>query len=257
MPGNARWMIVRGNGVFVSAGTSATILFSGDPVKTCPVLRAQYLGHRDTVPLYAVETNTESSVRGCTFSPNIRELHGILPDDELALAAFAVRIVDFNRTTRFCGQCGAPTRQSGIERAKCCDACGLITYPRTSPAIIVLIRNGDKVLLARSPRFPPGLYSIIAGFVEAGETLEETVVREIREEVSIEVRDVAYVASQPWPFPHSLMLGFHGEDAGGEVRVDGVEVEAAGWFHRDRLPALPSPGSIARRLIEEFAARRQ
>jgi NAD+ diphosphatase len=252
MPGNARWMIVRGNGVFVSAGTPATILFSGDPEKTCPVLRAQYLGHRDTVPLYAVETNTESSVRGCTFSPNIRELHGILPDDELALAAFAVRIVDFNRTARFCGQCGAPTRQSGIERAKCCDACGMITYPRTSPAIIVLIRNGDNVLLARSPRFPPGMYSIIAGFVEPAETLEEAVRREVWEEVGLEVTNIRYYGSEPWPFPNSLMIGFVADYAGGRITIDNNEIVAAGWFDREHLPTLPSPLSISRALINRW-----
>jgi len=254
MPGNAGWVIVRGNGVYIAAGTPPTILFSGNPEKTCTILRSQYLGHRNDVPLYAVETGPDSPVAGCTFHANIRELHGILPDDELALAAFAVRIIDFDRTTRFCGQCGAPTRQSGIERAKCCDACGMITYPRTSPAIIVLIRKGDKVLLARSPRFPPDMYSIIAGFVEACETLEEAVRREVREEVGLEVTNIRYLASEPWPFPNSLMLGFVADYAGGRITIDNNEIVAAGWFGREDLPTLPSPLSISRALIDRWIA---
>jgi len=215
-----------------------------------PALRKQYLGHLDSRACYAAEVSQDSAVPGSLYYRNVRDLYGILPDYELALAALAVRVIDFDRTTTFCGQCGAETRMSRIERAKICDRCGLITYPRTSPAIIVLVRNGDTILLARSPRFPPDLFSIIAGFVEPGETLEEAVHREVKEEVGIRISNIRYIDSEPWPFPHSLMLGFIADYTGGEIAIDNNEIVAAGWFDRNHLPVLPSPMSISRALIE-------
>jgi NAD+ diphosphatase len=248
-PGDAEWVIVRDNGVYVLPGTPPTLFFS-----ECPsALRMQYLGHRDSVACYAAEISSDPAPPGGTFYPSVRELYGILPDDEIAIAALAVRIIDFDRTTRFCGQCGAPNRQSRRERAKCCDTCGLVTYPRTSPAIIVLVRNGDCILLARSPRFPPGLHSILAGFVEPGETLEEAIHREVREETGIEVENIRYMGSEPWPFPGSLMIGFVADYAGGEIVIDNNEIIFAGWFDRDHLPGLPSPMSISRALIDWWA----
>ncbi len=184
----------------------------------------------------------------------LRTLFGIVADEELGCASRAVQLLEFDAAHRFCGRCGSRALPSPVEHARVCTGCGATVYPRLSPAVIVLVSRGDECLLARSPRFPPGMYSTIAGFVEPGETAEHAVDRELAEECGVRVQGLRYAGSQPWPFPHSLMLGFHGEDAGGELRVDGVEVEAAGWFHRDRLPTLPSPGSIARRLIEEFVA---
>ena len=122
--------------------------------------------------------------------------------------------------------------------------------------MITLISDGDRMLLARSPHFAPGVYSTIAGFVEPGESLEETVVREIREEVGVEVRNVRYFGSQPWPFPNSLMIGFTAEYVSGEIRFDGVEIEDARWFTAEDLPRLPAPLSIARRLIDDFLGSR-
>ena len=138
------------------------------------------------------------------------------------------------------------------ERAQVCPQCGLTAFPRLSPAIIVCIRRGEQILLARNHRFPPGRFSVLAGFVEPGETLEEAVAREVREEVGIRVRDIRYFGSQPWPFPNSLMLGFTAEYAEGELVVDESELAEAHWFTRDNLPDLPPPISIARRLIEDF-----
>lgn len=131
-----------------------------------------------------------------------------------------------------------------------CSACGLLVYPRISPAVMVLIQRGDELLLARSPHFKPGVFSALAGFVEAGETLEQCAVREVREEVGIEISNLRYFQSQPWPFPDSLMLAFFADYAGGVITPDPSEIEAADWFSRKALPLLPDPVSIARRLID-------
>jgi NAD+ diphosphatase len=141
------------------------------------------------------------------------------------------------------------------ERSRECPACGLGAYPRVAPAIMALIRRGpDEVLLARSPRFPPGMYSALAGFVEPGETLEQCLEREVLEEVGVQVENVRYFASQPWPFPHSLMIAFVADWKSGEISVDPLEIEAAQWFKICSLPPLPNPISISRRLIDAVVA---
>jgi NAD+ diphosphatase len=135
----------------------------------------------------------------------------------------------------------------------------MMHYPRLSPAAIVLVRRGDEILLARSPGFPKGLYSVLAGFVEPGESIEETVAREVREEVGIEVRNVRYFGSQPWPFPNSLMIGFTADYAGGELAPEPGEIEDAGWYRADELPespiSVPARVSIARAMIDDFVER--
>ena len=256
LPRSSLRVFVQDNGVYVQSDPVPSLFFPDDFDIPGPALREQYLGHLDSRACYAVEVSPCSALPGSHYYPNIRDLYGILPDRELALAALAVRIIDFDRTTTFCGQCGAETRMSRIERAKICDRCGLITYPRTSPAIIVLVMHEDKILLARSPRFPPDLFSIIAGFVEPGETLEEAVHREVKEEVGIRIANIRYMGSEPWPFPHSLMLGFIADYAGGAIAIDNNEIVAAGWFDREHLPTLPSPMSISRALIEYWISGR-
>jgi len=164
----------------------------------------------------------------------------------------AVQIVAWGQTHRYCGRCGTQNEHAEDERAQTCPACGLMCFPRLSPAIIVRIQRDDKILLARNHRFPAGRYSVLAGFVEPGETLEQCVVREVREEVGIEVKDIHYFASQPWPFPNSLMLGFTARYKSGEIQVDDIELAEANWFGPDDLPNLPPPLSIARRLIDDY-----
>jgi NAD+ diphosphatase len=136
-----------------------------------------------------------------------------------------------------------------------CPVDGLSNYPRVAPAVIVLVERDDTALLARSGRWEVPMYSTLAGFVEPGETIEDTVSREIREEVGVDVTDVRYVASQPWPFPHSLMLGFTARWAGGDITVDGDEIADANWYRASALPMIPPPPSIARRLIDDWLAR--
>ena len=130
-----------------------------------------------------------------------------------------------------------------------------LQFPRLSPAVIVLVQRGNQLLMARSRHFAPGVYSVLAGFVEPGETLEEAVEREVFEETGIRVKDIRYFGSQPWPFPHSLMIGFTARYAGGEIKINDEEIEDAGWYTADRLPGQPGKISIARQLIEWFVAK--
>jgi NAD+ diphosphatase len=189
----------------------------------------------------------------------LRAVTAGLPAGEAGLLAFARALAHWRLRNRYCGACGGPmvTLQAGHCRR--CDACGFDTFPRTDPAVICLVVSGEHCLLGRSRHFPEGMYSTLAGFVEAGESLEQTIVREIREEVGIEVTAVRYRSSQPWPFPQSLMLGFRAEAPFTPPVIDVAEIEDARWLHRDELRdpenrpvRLPNPDSIARFLIEEW-----
>ncbi len=182
----------------------------------------------------------------------LRVLLSSFASEWVGVAGRAMQIATFAATHRRCGRCGAPTVRDRGEHSVRCEPCALSFYPRISPAIIVLVRRGARALLARAPRFPEGMYSALAGFVEAGESLEETLVREVREEVGIEVRDPLYFGSQPWPFPHSLMIAFVAQHRSGEIRVDGREIVDARWFSKEGLPRLPPRLSIARRLVESW-----
>jgi NAD+ diphosphatase len=177
--------------------------------------------------------------------------HG-LPDDQFRAAGTARQKVQWHRTHRFCSSCGAPTRRHATQEAMECSSCGQLHFARVAPAVIVLVQRGHEALLARSPHFTPGVYSTLAGFVEPGESLEECIHREIDEEVGVQVENLRYFASQPHPFPHSLMIGFVADWRSGDIRIDPSEIEDARWFTRGRLPELPHPMSIARALIEEF-----
>jgi len=168
----------------------------------------------------------------------------------------AFHVAQWRRESLFCGSCGAKNGDSGTELARLCPVCGRVEFPRIAPAVITLITNDEgKILLAHNKKFTPGVYSLIAGFVEAGENLEAAAVREIREEIGIEISGIKYIASQPWPFPHSLMTGFSARYAAGTIRPDGIEIEDAQWFSRDTLPLLPGPGSLSRCLISRWLDR--
>lgn len=185
---------------------------------------------------------------------NLRALYGEITEVELAVASRALQIVEWAATHRFCGRCATATERATGERAMRCPGCGLSVYPRISPAIIVLVRKGDLALLAHGTRFPLPFYSTLAGFVEAGESLEECLVREVKEEVGIEVGDLRYFGSQSWPFPNSLMLGFFATWKSGEIVIDPTEIVDARWFGADELPMVPPPLSISRQLIDVWVA---
>jgi NAD+ diphosphatase len=178
--------------------------------------------------------------------------YGRASETEWLVAGRAVQLVDWARTHRFCGRCGTATLMQSNERAMKCPACSLLAFPRLAPAMITLVTRGDEALLARGVQFRGPMYSCLAGFVEPGESLEGAVVREVREEVGVEVGNVRYQGSQPWPFPHSLMVGFRAEWAGGDIVCDPTEILDAQWFRRDELPNIPPRISIARKLIDAW-----
>jgi NAD+ diphosphatase len=186
----------------------------------------------------------------------LRALLGQMRPELMSIAGRAVQIAQWERAHRFCGACGTPTERVAGQRAKRCPRCELLAFPRVTPAIIVAVEKGDQILLARGPHFPPGVHSCLAGFVDPGESAEEAVHREVYEEVGLRVRNVRYFDSQPWPFPHSLMLGFFAEYASGDICVDGKEIVSADFFRADSMPAMfPGKFSISQWLIGDFLSR--
>lgn len=186
---------------------------------------------------------------------NLRQLVGVLSDECFQLVSRAWQIVMSSRDNQYCGRCGGLTSAVPNDTFMCCTQCGHVVYPRVSPCVLVVVSNESRILLARSPRFPSGLFSAIAGFIEPAETLEEAVAREVKEEVGIDITDIDYYASQPWPFPHQLMIGFHARYSAGEITPDGIEIIEADWFSKNSLPQLPPSYSLSRRLIEHVISK--
>ncbi len=191
---------------------------------------------------------------------NMRAAYGVIPDVQWAMAGRGSQVLLWDRDHRFCGRCGTETEAHETERSKVCAACKSMAFPRLAPAVIMLVErdgdNGPEVLLAWGRQFPGRFYSALAGFVEPGESLEECVVREVREETGIEVSDVRYFGSQPWPFPNSMMIGFTARYESGEIAIQEEEIVEADWYGPDDLPPAPIGGmSIAGWLIEDWLAR--
>ena len=196
-------------------------------------------------PVYAITSDTPGTA-------DLRELQHLLSPDRLMAVNRARQLVNWSDNHRFCGKCGAPTQLGDIEPAYVCTICDTHYYPRLDPAIIVaVIRNGE-LLLARNAKFKSGMFSLVAGFIEGGETMEQAVAREVREEVGIEVENVRYFRSQAWPFPHALMLGCVADYRAGDIVPDGKEIIEAGFFAKDALPVVPRPGSVAANLIAAY-----
>jgi NAD+ diphosphatase len=261
----AFWFIFQGFRLLVQIDGAETIVprLEDPSGLDIDVRRRQYLGilNLPSGPVHCFSTEvskTQTIPKGFAFL-SLRRLFSRLDDTMLALAGRAVQIVEWDRTHQFCGCCGIPVQDMPFERAKKCPQCGLTSYPRLAPAIIVSVErttaSGRKLLLAHNLRHPAGFYSVLAGFVEPGETLEECVRREIREEVGIEVKNICYFGSQPWPFPNSLMIAFTSEYASGEITLEEDELDDASWFAADALPPVPPPISIARQLIDHFVQK--
>ena len=217
-------------------------------------VRSHYLGLLGEQHCYAADVEEGHPLPEGWATLGLRDLFGMVDGTLAALSGRALQIIDWERNHQFCSRCGTPMKARTDERARACPACRFTTYPLVSPAVMVLITRGRELLLARKSVWPPGRYSAIAGFVEPGEMLEDTVARETLEEVGVEVTNLQYFGSQPWPFPHSLMVAFTAEYAGREVKPDGVEIEEAAWFDAEALPNLPPSVSISRRLITTVAA---
>jgi NAD+ diphosphatase len=218
------------------------------------------LGLDGAGPLFAVDvTGRADSLPAEAMT--LREAGARVSDADGGLLAYATALLNWHRTHRFCANCGAPTESAEAGHVRACPRCGALHHPRTDPVVIMLVTDGERALLGRQGRWPQGRYSTLAGFVEPGESVEEAVAREVSEEAGVQVADIRYRSTQPWPFPSSLMIGFHARWVGGEARVGDGELEDVRWFSRAELLAvargetdlhLPPPLAIARRLIDEW-----
>jgi NAD+ diphosphatase len=269
-PGEAHWFVFRGDQLLVEMGPLERP--SDDPrVRARPAwarlplqknhnwlegsaVRHLYLGVLQGTQCWAAELPPEAEPPPGMSWQGLRALFSVLEDAHFALAGRALQLLDWDRNHQFCGRCGARTEAKREERVRVCPACKLSAYPRVAPAVMALVRKENRLLLARSPHFPPGMYSALAGFVEPGESLEQCLAREVAEEVGVQISNTRYFASQPWPFPHSLMIAFVCDWKSGEIRPQEGEIEAANWFDVLQLPKLPSKISIARRLIDAVVA---
>ncbi|QVI83606.1 NAD(+) diphosphatase [Pseudomonas viridiflava] len=249
------WAVVHGDQGFLL--DSNGVMFPRAWLKglDLPVQSEHGIGHFDGEAVYLLVLERSVAVEGCSW----QGLRQFMLEGDFAIfemLGYAAQISTWAREHRFCGACGRPTVQVPGERAMYCEHDNLRLYPRISPSMIVLITRGDEILLARSPRFVTGVYSTLAGFVEPGESAEDCVRREVMEEVQVRIKNLKYMGSQCWPFPHSMMLGFHAEYDSGEIVPQADEIEDARWFRIDDLPPLPANRSIARYLIEAYLAER-
>lgn len=253
--GPARWFFFAGDKVLLeegSGGYSLPLAASAQQLGL-DVAPALYLGRLDGTPCMAMLLPDPAVPVGYK-GVDLRALYGLVLEPAWQVAGLASQLLHWTQTARFCPRSGHATRHKEGEWAMECPACGFLQYPRVHPCVIVLIYEGDRILLTRQAAWPRGRYGLVAGFVEPAETLEQCLRREVREETGIAVDDLRYFASQPWPFPHQLMVGFTARYAGGDIVIDGRELEDAAWFALDALPTLPAPLSIARRIIDAHVA---
>jgi NAD+ diphosphatase len=262
----ALWFVYLGNQILIARDENgAQVPLTRDLRQLgLRTVREQYLGSLAGTHCFAAEVENDTVAPAGMQWSGLRAVFGALDDTLFALAGRAFQIIDWDRSHQFCGRCGTPTVLKEGERSRVCPSCAQLHYPRIAPAVMVMVRRGREFLLARSPHFPPGMYSALAGFSEPGETLEQTLVREVREEVSIEVENIRYFASQPWPFPHSLMIGCIGIAETTDINIDPEEIVDARWFSREDIKLMlegahpedlwvPGKQAIARSLILAFA----
>jgi NAD+ diphosphatase len=258
----ARAIVVSEEGPFVDCST--------DPCRPALVPLADLGDLREPVllgidnqgPLFAVDGKGDiPALSGARSAMSLRDAGARVSQEDGGLLAYATAIVIWHRNHPFCARCGHATHIAEAGHVRRCPTCGATHHPRTDPVVIMLVADGDRVLLGRQARWPKGRYSTLAGFVEPGESLEEAVAREVHEEAGVTVTDIRFRSSQPWPFPASLMVGFHARYAGGEAAVHDAELEDVRWFGREEIAAavhghtdihLPPPVAIARRLIDEW-----
>lgn len=230
------------------------------PVNAEPVEGADdvhVLGYDADGPVWTARVGPEFEPPQDAHFVDLRQAYAVLTEEDWMLAGRAAQVLTWDVDHRFCSRCGTDTDQHDAERARSCPKCRLMAFPRLTPAVIMLVERDDgKALLAWGRQFPGRFFSALAGFVEPGETLEQTVVREVKEEAGVEVDNVRYFGSQPWPFPHSLMIGFNANYAGGELKIQESEIVEADWYSHEALPPVPKGRmSIAGWLIEDWMNR--
>lgn len=253
--GDALWTPFRGGDLLVKMleGKRARLLRTDELSSLgLAIVRSQYLGTLDGTPCISAELAPDAAEAPGHRFGGLRQAFAWLDPEEFHVASAGFQIQHWDHHHRFCPGCGGPVHLKATERAKRCDACERDLYPPVVPAIIVRVTRGDALLMTRQPRFPPGMYGLVAGFLEPGESLEACVAREVLEETGIRVRNIQYFGSQPWPFPHQIMIGFTAEHASGDIVVDTKELEEARWFERASMPLLPPPISIARKLVDAW-----
>ncbi|MCH9628128.1 MAG: NADH pyrophosphatase [Chlamydiales bacterium] len=238
-----RWYIFHENSLLVSADNTLP------DRQNLPLKRDLYFGSYGHLGLFAGEAESSDISGDWTWIP-LRSLFGRLNEADFSLAGRALQLLHWDRSHTYCGVCGSKTLTSEKERCRRCPDCEHLAYPKLSPVIMALVKKKDQILLARGSHFPENFYSVLAGYVEPGETLEQCVAREIEEEVDIHVQNIRYFGSQPWPFSNSLMMAFTCEWKEGEIVINKEELIDAGWFYHNNLPPLPSSASISRHLIE-------
>ncbi len=240
--------------VLLVHGTAVAIDSEGRlPQRVAPHPEDMLISESDGVHYLARTITPEQEPAGYTLTP-LRHLIARLSRAEFERASRAIQLLEWHRSHHYCSRCGSATAPHPHEHAMVCPACHYHQYPRLQPVIIVAITRVDpdqpRLLLARAATSTTPMFGLIAGFVEVGETLEQAVAREVKEEVGLEIRNIRYVCSQPWPFPSNLMVGFEADYAGGDIVVQEAEIAEAGFFAFDDLPLIPPSGSIAKRLIE-------
>ncbi len=215
-----------------------------------------YLGRYREKDCFSGELDEKEELTKNMIPFQLRKTYSLLPLEFFQIACYAFQIITWNKNSRYCERCGSSVEDMEEERAKICPRCKLVRYPTISPAIIVAIIKDNMILLARAKRFNKNLYSVLAGFVEVGEDLEHCIKREVKEEVGIEIKNIKYFGSQPWPFPNSLMIAFTAEYKKGKISVDREEILDADWFKANELPDVPEKPSIARELIDWFVSNK-
>lgn len=261
-PGPALWLPFRAGELLVRERGEEIAPARGDPSALGPLADAVgpgpplFLGALNGTPYLTCEVAADAALPPGWRAVALRELFGRLDDATYALAGYASQVLGWRRTSRFCPVCGRSTAVVPGTWGRTCPGCGHTRYPPLSPAVLVLVHDGDRVLLAQKPGWGKR-YSLIAGFVEPGESLEECARREVFEEVGIEVDAPVYAGSQPWPFPHQVMIAFLARYTGGAMLIEAAELADAAWFSFDALPELPGPLSLSRQTIDAWVAARR
>lgn len=251
----ALWFVFQGGDLLIVEQPETVALPRGERALLADLAPGAplYVGTLGGVPCLTCETDAASPLPEGWRPLGLRTLYGRLPDADYGLAGYAAQLLYWQRTSRYCSACGQPTEAMSGDWGRRCTACGHTAYPHVSPAMLALVHDGDRVLLGHKPGWGKR-YSILAGFVEPGESLEQCVHREVMEEVGVTITDLVYQGSQPWPYPSQIMIGFTARYEGGEIRIDEKELDDAAWFPVDALPELPAPLSLSRQIIDAWAA---
>ena len=250
--------IILRNQEFLTSKASEILIFEDEDLKWSEMefQHKQFLGYLDKKPCFSFELTQESKINDGTVLTPMRSLLGRMPDTLFNICSRSLQLNDWKKHNKYCGVCGSEMSLHKTERAMFCECNGSLIYPRISPCIIVLVTRGDNLLLAHNKNFPGDFYSTLAGFIEAGESAESAIHREIFEEVKVKVKNIQYHGSQSWPFPSQLMLGYHAEYLEGDIQPDGVEIDKADWFNYQELPQVPTGNiSISGQLIESYVKK--